>query len=223
MYYFRQSLWSTKPMVKLFTTNTSVEENNIIDQLNECLPVWDGNENEEIVVVCFTNCPRTELFLNNRSVGVKEIRKTKDGFLTWRIPYEKGELKAVSIDSKGNTHTCLLRTTGKAERIRLTPVDEVLHANGRDMTHIVAEVVDSQGNLICRARDVITLAVEGNGYLMGLENGDLQDTTPYTKGSRMAYNGKLLIYIGAGVKKGTIHVRACTGRLKSAEICLECI
>lgn len=221
-YYFRQSLWSEKPMVKLFTSDMIEEAGGDFDRSHDLISAWDYKNGQDILVVCYTNCEQTELFINNRSAGIKRLGDCGKGYLTWIVPFEKGELKAVSIDKNGLTHECVILTTGKAAKIKLTCADTLISADGSDMTHIIAEIVDSDGNRVSHARNRIRVTVEGEGYLMGLENGDLRDLTPYSENYRNAYKGRLLIYVSSGCKSDLIKVTAESDGLISGEAVIEC-
>jgi len=221
-YYFRQSLWSEKPMVKLFTSDMLEEAGGDFNRSHNLMHMWNYNDGQDILVVCYTNCEQTELFVNGRSAGVKKVSEFENGYLSWVVPFEKGELKAVSTDKNGFLHESVIKTTGKAAKIRLTCIDTQINADGRDMTHIIAEVADPDGNLVCSARNRINVTVEGEGYLMGLENGNLRDLTPYSETYREVYKGRLLIYVSSGNKQGMIKVSAESDGLISGEAVIEC-
>ena len=68
------------------------------------LPYWDWNEGQLIDVKAYTNAESIELFFNGKSLGKQAIdhQKGKEPFGRWRLPYSKGELKAVGYDENGN-------------------------------------------------------------------------------------------------------------------------
>lgn len=220
-YYFRQSLWSDKAVLQLFTSsNKNLSES--FEYSKELSALWNYTEGEMVQVVCFTNCCETELFVNDKSYGVKKVKDYEEGYLTWTVPFTKGELIAVGSNGKGETVKSVLKTTGEPANIRLICTDESLNADGRDITHVIAEITDSEGNLVCCAKKDIHVTVGGEGRLLGLENGDLWDTTPYSESFRSAHNGRLLIYVEAGRKEGKVTVTAKAEGLKTAEITIPC-
>ena len=225
-YYFRQSLWSSKPMVKLFASysnndsdsekwNSGIYNKNLIHS-------WNFLMDEVVEVTCFTNCVSTELFLNGKSLGVKNANNTEEYYITWTLPYEKGELKAVSIDEAGNVYEDVLITSGAAAGIKLDCVDKEIAANGLDMTHVLLDIVDSEGNVVNNAQDLINVSLDGPGVILGIENGDLEDNTPYSLTYRRTHNGKLLVYIGSTTDKGVIKVKAKANKLKLGEVNIIC-
>lgn len=50
--------------------------------------------------------------------------------------------------------------------------------------------------------------VEGESFVLGLENGNQRDTTPCSNHFRTAYNRKLLIYIETSRKEGMVKITA---------------
>lgn len=220
-FYFRQSLWSDKPMVKLFTSSKE-DRFESFDYNKELTLLWNYPEGKMVQVVCFTNCNETELFINEKSYGRKRIQDYPDGYITWIVPFTQGELRAVATNDKGETAECVLKTTGEPAAVRLACTDDFLMADQRDITHVIAEIIDSEGNVVCNAENEIHVTVDGEGSLLGLESGNLWDTTPYYEPFRRTYNGRLLIYVEAGREEGNVKVTAKAEGLKTAEIIIPC-
>jgi len=219
-YYFRQSLWSDKPMVKIFAgyADKLLENRRYVLYNKNWTSAWNFMRGEEVEIVCFTNCAETELFLNGKSLGVKKLADSDKGYLTWKVPFEEGELKAISRDEDGTEYQDVLKTSGAAAGIVLTSTDQEIIADGLDMTHVELQIVDSEGNPVDNAQDLIHVSIEGPGELLGLENGNLEDTSPYAQPYRRAHNGKLLIYVASTEEKGTIRVKAETNKLKPSYV-----
>ncbi|HEY8422443.1 MAG TPA: glycoside hydrolase family 2 TIM barrel-domain containing protein [Thermoclostridium sp.] len=220
-FYFRQSLWSDKPMVKLFTSSKE-DRFESFDYNKELTLLWNYPEGKMVQVVCFTNCNETELFINEKSYGRKRIQDYPDGYITWIVPFTQGELRAVATNDKGETAECVLKTTGEPAAVRLACTDDFLMADQGDITHVIAEIIDSEGNVVCNAENEIHVTVDGEGSLLGLESGNLWDTTPYYEPFRRTYNGRLLIYVEAGREEGNVKVTAKAEGLKTAEIIIPC-
>lgn len=221
IYYFRKSLWSDAPMIQLFTSHVEPKGENF-SYTDGISCSWNYSEQDMIHVICFTNCDETELFINDKSYGIKQLKDCPEGYLTWIVPFTEGELKAVGRNEKQDKVTNVLSTVGSASNIRLVSIDECLKADGKDITHVIAEITDSKGQLVSSAQDEIHVVVEGGGSLLGLENGNLRDTTPYSNHFRTAYNGRLLIYIESARCEGTIKVTAKAEGLVGAGLEIPC-
>ena len=222
-YYFRQSLWSDKAMVKLFAlASDKVFDHGNLMYNKDLKADWTFINKEEVQVVCYTNCLKTELFLNGKSLGVKKVSDYNEHYLSWTIPFEKGELRAVSTDKQGRQYEDILIKPGAAAGIVLNTVDEKIRSDGRDITHIILNIVDSDGNIVNNAQDMIFVSIEGPGMLLGLENGNLEDATPYGLSYRRAHHGKLLIYITSTTESGNIKIKAEGKQLKSCQVDIAC-
>ncbi|MEO6547225.1 MAG: sugar-binding domain-containing protein, partial [Ferruginibacter sp.] len=127
-YYFRQSLWSAKPMIWLGTSNIPTTEDRGIWSQKRVDPVWNRKEEDSVRVSCFTNCDEAELFLNNQSLGKKQLPGTGGKILYWDIVYRPGKLmvKGTRGDKEvSNT----LNTPGKVELLKATVYkDELIEA-----------------------------------------------------------------------------------------------
>ncbi len=81
-------------------------------------------------------------------------------------------------------------------------------------------VADSEGCRIGNADCLVEAQVTGSGVLLGLENGDLADNTPYSDSSRRAYEGRLIAYIRR-TGDGAITLRAHAENLPEETLIIE--
>ena len=221
IYWLRQALWSESLVVNVLANYPMPRYMPEWQRRLNYKRSWNFLAREQIEVTTATNCESVELFLNGKSLGTKE----SDGRgtpLSWTVDYEKGEIKAVGRSSNGETVEDMLKSTGAAVAIKAKLWDETLCFDGHDMTHVAFQLIDSDGNAVEDAYDMINVHVDG-GELLGLENGDLGDTTPYTSTSRRAYKGRLLAYIAAPDNRSVaeIRVRATALGLKGTEVVIK--
>ncbi|WP_240999579.1 DUF4982 domain-containing protein, partial [Streptomyces sp. Tu 4128] len=127
--------------------------------------------------------------------------------LTWRVPFEPGELKAVARRGGRTVATDVLRTAREAHAVRLTPDRETVAADGRSLVFVTAEVVDRHGVLVPGAEDLITFDVAG-GSLAGLDNGRQESAERYQASTRTAFHGKALAIVRSGTRPGVLRVSA---------------
>ena len=219
-YYFYQSQWTTKPMVHLFPHWN-----------------WKGHEGQVIAVIAYSNCDSVELFLNGKSFGIKSsvfpqqgVSKewntyehpfvpatTSDLHLSWDVPYEPGILKAVGRKG-GKSISEEVHTTSNPVAIRLSADRKEIGADAQDIANIKVEIVDENGFVVPTADNLIEFKVEGEGALIGTDNGNPQDKTQMKSKQRSAFNGLALAVIQSTRKRGSIHVRAVSAGLKDADI-----
>ncbi len=217
-YYFYQSQWTSKPMVHLFPHWN-----------------WAGHEGQVIPVIAYTNCDCVELFLNEKSFGVKSVvfpqqgnsggwnayaypyvpATTSDLHLSWDVPYEPGTLRVIG-KKEGQIVTEEVRTTSKPAAVRLSADRKDMNADAQDIVNVKVEIVDENGLVVPDANNLIEFKVEGEGILIGSDNGNSEDRTLMKSKQRNAFNGLALAVIQSTEKSGNIRLTAVSADLKDA-------
>jgi len=204
---------------------------------------WKGYEGRVIPVLCYTNCDVVELFLNGKSFGEKRIEfprqgtsggwnsyekprvfpTTADLHLSWDVPYEPGINKTVGKKNGKIVCTEEIRTTGTPAALKLKIDSETIFASSRDAINIEVEVVDVEGNVVPTADNLIKFSIEGEGEIIGVDNGNPKDHDSYKLNRRKAFNGLCLAIVQSTGKTGKIKFTAKSDGLKemSAEIIVE--
>jgi beta-galactosidase len=221
-FYFYQSQWTDKPVLHLFPHWN-----------------WKGKEGQIIPVTCYTNCDTVELFLNGRSLGVKGyafprlgmegkygnypararvLRTTADLHLSWDVPYEPGTLKAVGIKNGNVASTVEIFTTGEPAAIRLSSDRDTIAADRRDVAHLIVQIVDDKGRLVPTAESDVTFKVEGDGLVLGVDNGDPRSHADYRSTRRQAFHGLCLAVLQSTAKPGQVRVTASSPAVEPATI-----
>ncbi len=198
-YYYYQSWWTGKDVL------------HIAPHWN-----WPGMEGKNIKVWINTNCENVELFLNGKSLGKKNVEK--NSHLEWDVAYEPGTLEARGIKN-GRTITSKVETTGRPERIILTPDRNSINADGEDLSIITVTALDKKGREVPDASNFIRFEVEGEGKIIGVGNGDPSCHEPdkHLDGnySRSLFSGKCQVIIQSSKMPGTIKVKAFSDGLES--------
>jgi hypothetical protein len=180
-------------------------------------PVWDYNPGDTILVSCFTNCEKAELFLNGRSLGSKQMNDTTR-IISWLVPYAPGMLSVKGYDRGVEKAADQIRTYNAPARLRVSTDTDRLHADGQSVAHLTISVVDKNGVLVYDADNEITCKVTGPGRLLGLESGDNSSHESYILDHRKAFHGKLLAYIQSGRTGGRIRVMVSAPGLEGQEV-----
>lgn len=164
----------------------------------------------------YNNADEVELYVNGRSQGV---RHPEPGVYhaMWRVTYEPGEVEVVSRKDGREVARRSISTAGAPAAIRLTPDRREITADGRDLSYVLAEVVDERGNLCPDATDRITFAVDGAGRNVGVDNGLQTDVEPMKSDNRRASHGKAMLIVQNDGRPGTISVTATAPGLKTAQ------
>lgn len=223
-YYFYQSQWTDKPMIHLFPHWN-----------------WKGREGQFIPVVCYTNCDEVELYLNDEFIGEKRMEfprqgtsggwnryekphvfpTTADLHLSWDVPYEPGIIKAIGKKEEKIVCTQEMITTGPPHKIRLSADRNHINADAMDVAHIQIEILDKEGHIVPVADNLIQFSIEGNGKIIGVDNGNPHDHDSYKLLQRNAFNGLALAIVQSTLKPGTIKITATSDGLKGDSVVIE--
>lgn len=221
-YFFRQSLWSAKPMVHATVGEATISVNKITDIWNmpKVESHWNWPLGSTQPVLVYTNCEEVELFLNGRSLGIKRRADFPDLKLKWSVPYEPGELRAVAHRGAEVAESAL-RTAGAPAALRLSMETGDLMADGRDIGIATVEVVDRDGISVPQAAPVVSFVVSGAGTVLRTSSGDLGDAVPYTSASRRAFGGRCQVAFQAAPIPGRLVIEARAEGLDPASLSVE--
>ena len=205
-FYLYQSKWSDKPMLHL-------------------LPHWNWADRmgQNVPVFCYTNYPKAELFINGKSMGVKQKDKSNKYSryrLMWKdVVYEAGEIKVVAYDKNDKAvEEKVIKTAGEPYAIRLTADRDSIRADGKDLSFVTVEIVDKQGNLCPKASSLLFFETSGAGRLRALCNGNPIDQTPFFSKYMPVFNGKMVAVIESNRVGGELNLTVAGGLLMSKKI-----
>ena len=189
-YYMYQSEWTSKPVLHLF-------------------PHWNWVPGDDIDMWCYyNNADEVELFINGQSQGVRKKADSHQYHVMWRVVFDPGEVKVVARKDGKEVAQQTIKTAGAPDHIRLS-----YDYRGKTTDFIVAEVVDKDGNLCPWADDEIVFIYEGEGGILGTDNGCQTSMERFTAPRRKAFFGKCLV-----VAKGKGSITAKSATLKPAWI-----
>ena len=189
-------------------------------------PYWDFNEGQLIDVQACSNAPRVRLLLNGRLIGEKRIDHRHGLSLMgkWKVPYEKGILRAEALDENGQLVAMEeKRSFGDAASIRLTCEQPSFLADGEDMAFVEVTVLDEQDVPVENANNRVRVKVQGAGRLVGLDNGDPTDYDSWQGDSRRLFSGKLLAMIASDGTAGPVTVTVTSQGLPAATLTLTAL
>ena len=218
IYHFKRSLWSDRDMVRLAVLKTEAAEERFVNWHTDVEEHWEGEPGTAVTVVCCTNCPEAELFVNGQSMGVKRLTDVPDRTLKWTVPYTPGTIKAIGL--RGGEIRCVheLHTAGAASKLLVEADTRVVLANRQDIVHVEVTVLDGAGRPVTNADQEVTFEIEGPGEIIGIESGDPASHEDYKAHRRRVYHGKLLVYIRSKDIPGVIRLTASASGLEGGEV-----
>ena len=152
-------------------------------------------------------------------------KKSVDRFrLMWDdVFYQPGELKVVVYKGGEKIGENRLKTAGPPHRLRLTPDRQTIRASGEDLSYILIEALDKDGNLCPLADNTIELKIEGAGELAAVGNGNPQSLNAFLSNHVDLFYGKAMLIIKSGWKAGKINVLARSEKLKKGSVKVEVV
>jgi beta-galactosidase len=202
-FYYFQSCWTERPMVHLVPNSWS----------------WLGREGQSIRVLAFSNARQVELFLNNRSCGVREVPRA--GYAEWSVPYTSGRLRAKAMTDGKTVATTELATAGPAARIVLSTDRTTLRADDDDAIVVPVSIFDFDGRVVPDAANRVSFRLAGGGRVLGVGNGNPADHDPEKSENCRAFHGRCIAVVQAGGSPGTMQLTATSPGLDSAEVRIE--
>ncbi|NQU53138.1 MAG: glycoside hydrolase family 2 protein [Bacteroidetes bacterium] len=206
-YFLYQSQWTDKEVLHL-------------------LPHWNWTAGQKVSVHCYTSFDKGELFLNGKSLGVRE-KDPANLYTTYRlvwddITYEPGEIKVVTLDENNNPlKEAVVKTAGEPAKIVLETDRNQILADGKELAFVTVSVVDENGTLCPQANNLIQFSTEGEGSIKAVGNGDPTSLESFVKPFRKTFNGKCMVLVQSSKTAGEFTLKAESEGLEAQEIIIK--
>lgn len=152
----------------------------------------------------------------------------KNLYLTWNVPYEDGTITAEAWDAEGQPidlgtveGRTSVTTTGEAAELSASVDRTEIAADGAELSYITVDVTDEDGNIVPDAANNVKFTVEGEGKLVGVDNGKQDDHQSYQDDNRDAFNGQLVAIVQSTKTAGEITVTASAEGLDPATVTIN--
>ncbi len=203
VYYMYQSEWTTKDVLHIY-------------------PHWNWETGKTVDIwAYYNNADEVELYLNGQSLG-KRSKMGDDLHVMWRVAYAPGTLKAVSRKNGREVLTKEIKTVGQTVTIRMTADRLTIAADGKDLSFVTVELLDKDGNASPTTDQLVKFTVEGEGAIVGTDNGDQNDHVSLKKPERHLFFGKCLAIVQNNGKPGNISLKASIEGLPSKQMVISC-
>ena len=239
-YYFYQSQW-----------NDHVTTLHLLPTWNRSDVVFGSHNDVEVVV--YSDAPVIKLYLNGNEVGTatSTLNTTSQGYTyrTWTsgtgdfdqksghqslyatfwVPYAEGRLEVKAFQDDGITPITGIKgrsyveTTSAASQLTMEADRTSITADGDDLSYITISVKDQEGNLINTDDVSIQLSIEGDGKIIGVDNGRQPDHTPYQSLTRNTGAGQLVAVVQSTDKAGSFKVTATTADGLSSNVTVQTV
>lgn len=159
-----------------------------------------------------------------------ESTEHKNLYLTWYVPYEDGKITAEAWDAEGHVidlstveGRTSVETTGEEAKLDASADREEIAADGADLAYITVDITDKDGNIVPDADNNVKFTVEGDGKLIGVDNGKQDDHQSYQDNNRDAFSGSLVAIVQSTKTAGEFTVTASAEGLESAAVTVKTV
>jgi beta-galactosidase len=177
---------------------------------------WRGHEGEIIDVWCYGRLEKVELFLNDESLGIRDMPEL--GHVSWKVRYSPGYIEAKGIQGGEITAVKRIETTEEPSALSMTTAHLEIRADGEDVAVVDVAVVDEKGRTVPTADNPISFEVNGPGRIIGVGNGNPSSHEPDKASARKAFNGLCQVLIQATTTPGEIIVKAKSPSLSAGTL-----
>ena len=195
--YFREAVWIGGIEPRIFTTHPkhfgedfSGTEWHWYD-VHESWTFEDEYIGKPVKAEVYTDADEILFILNGKELGKVKPEKA---IASMAIPYEPGELTAVSFKKGKEQKRFTLCTTGTADRISVKAETDKMSAGNRDICFFEVEITDADGKLVTSAANELECTVYG-GELMGFWSGCPNNEDEYGSGKCHAFEGRALVAV----------------------------
>ncbi len=176
---------------------------------------WIGYERVPATVEVYANGHSVRLTLNSIEIGVKKLNDFKAIF---KLPYDKGELKAEALDERGRVLSTHSLFSGDDKTI-ISAVPESSELSVGELCYIPMEFVDGKGLLRPDLEQRVDISVEG-GKLLGIGSALYKTDDTFNNSFYNSYRGRCLAVVQA-TEKGSINISINSAGVTPAYINLE--
>ena len=216
-FFFRQSLWSDKPVLYIGVTDSA--EN--AQKRRKIKTEWSGEAGEMKYIPFYTNADEVELVLNGKSLGKQPVTYADNAMPHFKIPYQEGKLEARGYVNGIVVARSMLQTPQKLKEIKLTKAALPKVITESEVLIIDLELVDKNGTLIRNEDQEVNFVIDESLVLLGVENADQSNHRSFTASTQATYNGKLRAYFKKTGRSGVLKIIPQNKKLKTRSYTIE--
>lgn len=219
--YYRDILWRERKIhmaVEIPVAEGKIRKVSFWGWPEEVLSwTFPGMENKKMKVNVYSRASKVRLYLNDLLVGEKNIDKLYKA--SFDIPYQKGTLRAVIVENDIEGKVTELHTVDNETAIRLTADKVNLKADGQDLSFVLIELIDKDGNVVQNSKRKIQISSKGTGgSIIASGTACPNDMYSFQSLNPILFNGRAMAIIRADYQPGDINLTISSDGIKSSSI-----
>jgi beta-galactosidase len=179
-----------------------------------------GFEGKPLKVNVYTRCDAVRLELNGEVVAEKP-RPEGSITVSFDVPYKAGKLCAYAIEGGETVAETAIETTGKPQKILLTPERSLISTSKGELAYVTVEIVDSLGRRVPDAEVSVDFAVSGAGEFLAQASGAPNEPASFQAPKCKTYLGRCKAILRPAGEAGKITLTAKAEGLESATVTIE--
>jgi hypothetical protein len=140
--------------------------------------------------------------------------------MKWALPFEEGVLEAKAAKD-GKETSCWIVTHHEPTGIFLDVDRASLKADGYDAAHVVALLIDEEGNPILTDERTVEFEVRGDCRILGVDNGAADNVQDFRSNRLLTHKGRCMMIVQSNRKEGNIEITAISGEITSEPVSIE--
>ena len=231
--YYRDVLWNQEsdplsiwvhPPDSTFENNTNHQEwsrwhwTPVVSSWN-----WQGHEGETFTIDVYSASEQVELFLDQKSLGIRESNVSNEFIASWQVPYKSGKLSAVAYKNGEVVTQTNLITAGKVNSLIISADRDEIKADGMDLSYITIQAIDEGGIRNPLSENYVEYEITGPAMILAVASSNPMSTESYQGNGRKLYQGRGLVIIKSTGESGKIWIKAQSKGLESAELVIHAV
>lgn len=222
--YFLKSMFTDQPVVHIGIVDRKDNGkvwNGVKESVKQLSDQWNRTLGKKYTVYTYTNAPEVELLVNGKSLGIKKNTNDPDhrNRIRWdNVEYHPGYIEAIARKEGKVIARHRINTYGKAVKLKLSPDQEIWHADGTDLQFVRVNALDAKNNRVWSADGEVHFSVEGNARIIGVSNGDITTDENLTGNQIRLHNGTAQVILRAGRVPGKVLLKVAVEGFKSKSL-----
>jgi len=130
-------------------------------------------------------------------------------------------VKAVAYQGGSEIGTIAFKTAGRAHKLKLTPDRTRMKASRDDLSYVMVQVVDQNGQLVPDAVVPVSFSIAGAAGIAAVGNANPKDVASFRQPRRDTFHGECVVVLRPAGKAGAVELKAWAPGLESDSVTLE--